>query len=170
MQLYNAEAYKDWSDNALEPCPNCSRRFLPDRLVVHLRSCKTPIVKEPPGISKLLMPSAKIRHEPLLKEEKKVKKKPESFAAILKAAKGAKVPKMPDMVIVPGGKGASAIVSKKKVGGLEPADIERKECPSCGRKFAADRLDVHYNICGKGKKDMKKDMNKGAAAFKPTFD
>ncbi|KAG5507541.1 hypothetical protein JKF63_06490 [Porcisia hertigi] len=26
--------------NNLEPCPNCGRKFLPDRLVVHLRSCR----------------------------------------------------------------------------------------------------------------------------------
>lgn len=35
----NEEQFKEFVSN-LEPCPNCGRRFLADRLVVHLRSCK----------------------------------------------------------------------------------------------------------------------------------
>ncbi|CAC9479469.1 conserved hypothetical protein [Leishmania infantum JPCM5] len=33
------EQFQEFMNN-LEECPNCSRRFLPDRLVVHLRSCR----------------------------------------------------------------------------------------------------------------------------------
>lgn len=33
------EQFQEFINN-LEACPNCSRRFLPDRLVVHLRSCR----------------------------------------------------------------------------------------------------------------------------------
>ena len=40
MKEYNDEAFKDWNEKALVPCENCGRTFLPDRLVVHLRSCK----------------------------------------------------------------------------------------------------------------------------------
>eukprot|EP00758_Cryptobia_borreli_P007157 Tbor_TRINITY_DN5253_c1_g2::TRINITY_DN5253_c1_g2_i2::g.16043::m.16043 len=32
------EQFREFTQN-LEPCPNCGRKFLPDRLVVHLRSC-----------------------------------------------------------------------------------------------------------------------------------
>jgi len=42
MQQYNEEAFKDWNDKVLEPCERCGRTFLPDRLIVHLRSCKGP--------------------------------------------------------------------------------------------------------------------------------
>lgn len=38
-ESYNEEAFKDFNDKALVPCHNCNRTFLPDRLVVHLRSC-----------------------------------------------------------------------------------------------------------------------------------
>ena len=38
IEAYNDAAYDAWSKD-LEPCPNCERRFLPDRLVVHMRSC-----------------------------------------------------------------------------------------------------------------------------------
>lgn len=36
----NETAYKDYKEVSLFPCPNCNRRFLPDRLEVHLRSCR----------------------------------------------------------------------------------------------------------------------------------
>jgi len=36
----NNDAYKMWNDEVLVPCENCGRTFLPDRLTVHLRSCK----------------------------------------------------------------------------------------------------------------------------------
>lgn len=40
LEEYNNDAFKNYNEKALEPCPNCSRTFLPDRLVVHLKSCK----------------------------------------------------------------------------------------------------------------------------------
>lgn len=39
-EAYNEEAFKNYNENALERCENCGRTFLPDRLVIHLRSCK----------------------------------------------------------------------------------------------------------------------------------
>lgn len=36
----NDQAYEIYSKEALVPCENCGRTFLPDRLLVHLRSCK----------------------------------------------------------------------------------------------------------------------------------
>ena len=39
MEAYNNEAFKNYNDKALDPCPNCGRTFLPDRLTIHLRSC-----------------------------------------------------------------------------------------------------------------------------------
>jgi len=39
MEQYNEKAMKEYNDKALDKCPNCGRTFLPDRLVVHLRSC-----------------------------------------------------------------------------------------------------------------------------------
>lgn len=42
QDAFNEEAYKEYNDKALEKCVNCGRTFLPDRLVVHYKSCKTP--------------------------------------------------------------------------------------------------------------------------------
>ena len=39
MESYNNDAMKSYNDKALDACPNCGRTFLPDRLVVHLKSC-----------------------------------------------------------------------------------------------------------------------------------
>lgn len=36
----NDETYQIFTKEALVPCENCGRTFLPDRLIVHLRSCK----------------------------------------------------------------------------------------------------------------------------------
>lgn len=45
MAEYNEEALKNWNDKVLDKCPNCGRTFLPDRLLVHLKSCKGPGAK-----------------------------------------------------------------------------------------------------------------------------
>ena len=36
---YNDQAYKNWDQNILEPCPHCARTFLPDSLKYHLKAC-----------------------------------------------------------------------------------------------------------------------------------
>jgi hypothetical protein len=59
MEEYNADAFKNYNEKALEPCPNCGRTFLPDRLVVHLKSCKGPGgsgAKQAPAQNKNLSP------------------------------------------------------------------------------------------------------------------
>ncbi|KAG5494909.1 hypothetical protein JIQ42_02525 [Leishmania sp. Namibia] len=40
VELYNQLQMSAFTDAALSPCLNCGRTFLPDRLQVHLRSCK----------------------------------------------------------------------------------------------------------------------------------
>ena len=74
MQQYNEEAFKDWNEKALVPCGNWGRTFLPDRLTIHLRSCKpkdskTPLVKD--GKAVKLSP---IKERPERKAPSSVKK------------------------------------------------------------------------------------------------
>lgn len=45
MDEMNDKAFKMFNEEALIPCDLCGRTFLPDRLKVHLRSCKGPKVK-----------------------------------------------------------------------------------------------------------------------------
>ena len=43
MDELNNQAFETYNKEALVPCENCGRTFLPDRLIVHLRSCKKKI-------------------------------------------------------------------------------------------------------------------------------
>lgn len=79
MQQYNEEAFKDWNEKALVPCENCGRTFLPDRLTVHLRSCKpkvsqTPQVKDGKAVklSPIRQPNGGVKHPASVKREKKI--------------------------------------------------------------------------------------------------
>ena len=49
VSAYNEAAFDSYNKDALMPCPNCGRTFLPDRLQVHLRSCRKP--NKPPDIN-----------------------------------------------------------------------------------------------------------------------
>ena len=40
MEAQNAAAFQQFNDKAMAACPNCARTFLPDRLTIHLRSCR----------------------------------------------------------------------------------------------------------------------------------
>ena len=40
LDEYNEAAFSKWDQEALVSCPHCQRTFLPDRLKIHLRSCK----------------------------------------------------------------------------------------------------------------------------------
>lgn len=40
-QPISVDAHADWKEQDLKPCPHCRRTFLPERLDVHLRSCRS---------------------------------------------------------------------------------------------------------------------------------
>ncbi|KAG5496413.1 hypothetical protein JKF63_02715 [Porcisia hertigi] len=40
IEMYNQLQLDAFNEASLSPCPNCGRTFLPDRLQIHLRSCK----------------------------------------------------------------------------------------------------------------------------------
>ncbi|CAG9580490.1 conserved hypothetical protein [Leishmania major strain Friedlin] len=57
VELYNKLQMEAFNDTALSPCPNCGRTFLPDRLQVHMKSCK-------PGKTAKPVPTAASRVAP----------------------------------------------------------------------------------------------------------
>ena len=69
---YNKEAEKIYKDVNFVACPNCSRKFLPDRLELHLKGCKTISKikgKSPERVnSNTITSSTKILEEKLNKE------------------------------------------------------------------------------------------------------
>jgi hypothetical protein len=40
LEEFNNHAYNSYFEHTLVPCQNCGRKFLPDRLEVHFKSCK----------------------------------------------------------------------------------------------------------------------------------
>jgi len=44
---YNEKTLKKWNDEVLLPCENCGRTFLPDRLEIHLKSCRAAEASQP---------------------------------------------------------------------------------------------------------------------------
>ena len=57
MEEYNNAAAKSFNENGMDACPNCARTFLPDRLIVHLRSCNKAHGKTGNEMSKSMSPS-----------------------------------------------------------------------------------------------------------------
>jgi hypothetical protein len=47
VELYNEQAFKNFNEKSLEPCPNCARTFLPDSLKIHLKGCNKAHGKPP---------------------------------------------------------------------------------------------------------------------------
>lgn len=47
LERFNQAEMEAYNTTALAPCPNCGRTFLPDRLEVHLRSCKPGAAAKP---------------------------------------------------------------------------------------------------------------------------
>lgn len=164
MEQYNEDAYTDWKEKALEACPNCGRTFLPDRLTVHLRSCKAPVDDDGSKANKPknLMPSAKVK-EIDESQPKKEKKKPESIAHLIREAREA--------AKNDAGK-ANTIAAKKSkpMNAAPPANDDRTPCPCCNRKFAPDRFDVHYNICSKKNGVPAKSSGGAKPGFKASYD
>eukprot|EP00826_Nyctotherus_ovalis_P034888 TRINITY_DN2946_c0_g1_i8.p1 TRINITY_DN2946_c0_g1~~TRINITY_DN2946_c0_g1_i8.p1 ORF type:complete len:423 (-),score=150.52 TRINITY_DN2946_c0_g1_i8:150-1418(-) len=161
MEKYNADAFQDWNEKVLEPCPNCGRTFLPDRLQVHLKSCKGP-KEDAKEKAKNSMASAKAK-EASEDQPKKEKKKPESIAHLIRAARLATKEDTSKANTV-------APTKSKAMNAEAPSDDGRTPCPLCNRKFAPDRFDVHYNICAKKNGGPVKSSGGAKPGFKASYD
>lgn len=119
-QAYNDEAFQEYNEKSLEPCPNCGRTFLPDRLVIHLRSCGGAKTKESPTKGSPVRGGAK---------KSPVRSSPK---AGLGKAKSSGVPKT--KISKPSSKGPGA---------MPPGII----CYICGRKYGTKSIDIHIKQC-----------------------
>lgn len=174
-------------EQGLSPCPHCGRTFLPDRLQVHLRSCRGSNSQQgrataPPsssGGSKQQTPPRRPAGPPVLPRcylcgqqfgttsigihvPQCYAKKQAQWEAADATTRG-QAPKHPDTVNWKG-EGLSKEQQndeqfKEFVNNLEP-------CPHCGRKFLADRLVVHLRSCkpGSTSKPLANTSNSGASS------
>eukprot|EP00347_Sterkiella_histriomuscorum_P001028 403373615 len=138
LEEYNNDAYKNYNEKVLEPCPNCGRTFLPDRLQVHLRSCK--------GSGSDMKASNTRKPEenkasPQIGGGKMAQSmKVQSQAEMLSSSQGS-----PN-----GGKmGGSSAGQQKSPGGLSQTFKKPKTlvCYICGREFGTSSLDIHIKSC-----------------------
>lgn len=138
---YNIERMNEaaWqaSQANLAPCDNCGRTFLPDRLIVHQRSCKPgkplkPLTPSRPSTS--TRPSTVTLENPRILKHEMLKKKMSSDASSGYFS-GPGVPPPPytpqpterDVLHAPG---------------------QFSQCPNCKRSFLPDRLEMHMKSCG----------------------
>jgi ribosomal protein L32 len=59
IDRYNDEMFEQFNNN-LSECPNCGRTFLPDRLQVHLKSCKPGNSASPASNRRIAQPSSSV--------------------------------------------------------------------------------------------------------------
>ncbi|XP_006812092.1 zinc finger protein 474-like [Saccoglossus kowalevskii] len=162
--------YNEAADQAylqqLSPCPNCARTFLPDRLQVHMRSCrpkggaaaprpqengtaerpKTVTLKsagtgKPPTVicyicSREFGSKSIAIHEPQCLEKWKAENNQ------LPKEQRRPLPKKPEMFA-----GGKASVQDMNEAAWKASQGNLSPCPNCGRTFQPSRLPVHRRIC-----------------------
>ncbi|KAL4227285.1 hypothetical protein ACF0H5_012731 [Mactra antiquata] len=139
----------------LIPCSNCARRFAPDRLPVHQRSCKpkdgapqpeakAPVIRKPPSMVCYICgrefgtKSISI-HEPQCLEKWKVQN------AKLPPGQRRPEPKKPEVRTI-GAKGTYDVEAMNEAA-YQSAMSNLVPCGNCGRTFNPDRLAVHQRSC-----------------------
>ncbi|KAF5400499.1 hypothetical protein PHET_05511 [Paragonimus heterotremus] len=163
LEASNEMAWES-SKQQLIPCPGCGRRFLPDRLEVHQRSCMKGNAQSGSGLSgakcSLTPPPAKPKtvicyicgreygtksigiHEPQCLE--KWHRQNEQ----LPRQQRQKAPERPKD-LPPASE--SYDLEKYNETAREAAQANLAQCRNCGRTFNPDRIAVHERICKKTK-------------------
>eukprot|EP01060_Flectonema_neradi_P016157 TRINITY_DN2274_c1_g1_i1.p1 TRINITY_DN2274_c1_g1~~TRINITY_DN2274_c1_g1_i1.p1 ORF type:complete len:832 (+),score=119.26 TRINITY_DN2274_c1_g1_i1:96-2591(+) len=167
IEKFNEEQYKDFSQN-LAPCENCGRKFLPDRLVVHLRSCRpngsSGVGKSPPmnpqNPQQHRSPGAKPQmlvcylcgqqygtkslsiHQPQCYSKK--------LAQWQDGDPQTRGPKPRDPKDNPDGPPEGMSREEWNNQQFDDHNKQLSKCPHCSRTFLPDRLQVHLRSCGGG--------------------
>jgi hypothetical protein len=168
VDAYNEAAYSAWSGD-LVPCPHCQRKFLPDRLPVHLRGCdKRPAdaeTKTSDGLTeweraqgkksageKKQLPFCHLCGRQFGTASLKIHLK--ECAKKYEREKGRPAPPAPEMLNMltgddrPIGKGSAKAWEEYNEAAWAAAQSALEPCPHCGRTFSGkDRLAVHLRSC-----------------------
>ena len=114
---YNREAYRIYETNSRIPCKYCGRKFNPDSLMVHWRSCE----KSAQANASSTLPGG-----------------------LNKAGLGQQQ-RGPNATVNPNFMPVGRSHSNPMMGAYE--EVERMPCPKCGRQFALDRISKHETTC-----------------------
>ena len=161
---FNAAAEEGWNDS-LVPCPNCGRTFLPDRLEIHLRSCRgssgarLPPSTPPPPVaagrspsprgpaSKLTLPVCHICGRQFGTSSLEIHLK--TCRVKYERENGKPAPELPKDI--PTNKPVkSREWSEFNAAAEEGWNGSLAPCPHCGRTFLPDRLEIHLRSCRGG--------------------
>ncbi|CAF0998092.1 unnamed protein product [Brachionus calyciflorus] len=136
-----------WQASKLQlvECENCGRKFQPDRLMVHQRSCR------PGNTSKKINASNNYQND--YDDGGYDEPKPAVRNAPAFKPRGGQPGNSLDSL--PVGKGSNQIVIDNNQGPLNLVP-----CPNCDRRFASDRIQVHISACTGQKKRKVFDMTK----------
>jgi len=175
VDAQNEAAWESYKNN-LVPCPNCTRTFLPDRLEVHLRSCKgsggggggsaegggggnasSPQSRPRTGESKApVRPKMLVCYicgreygsKSLSIHEPQCMKKWEQEQSQLPKHLRRPRPKKPEFPQEAGsGGGSPGGVDAQNEAAWESYKNNLVPCPNCTRTFLPDRLDIHLKSC-----------------------
>lgn len=169
MEAMNEAAFQASKLQLLE-CENCGRRFQPDRLGVHQRSCKPGNVAKRIGAAQPSRPGgldeeydeeyqplqtqAQTRQQPQIHQIKSNPAANGSSVAPMKKATQIGVANVDSLPIKkPASNNPAAIYNNAQdptASGGGSSNLW--PCPECGRKFASDRLQVHVATHNKEKK------------------
>lgn len=146
IEMMNEAAYQAAQSNLIA-CENCNRTFLPDRLLVHQRSCKPGNVSKPLGMRQMPAPerpsTVTLSNPKILKRENMddnsftSRGKPQQSDGLGGLSAG---PRGPPPSYTP----RPPSTSKNEV---LHAPGEFSECPSCKRSFLPGRLEMHMKSC-----------------------
>ncbi|CDW76549.1 UNKNOWN [Stylonychia lemnae] len=180
LEQYNDNALKEYNDKALDRCPNCGRTFIPDRLVVHLRSCNKAHGKSPDegpkggmsssgGMNSNSSPSKEI-HIKSCKQKWEIeesKKPPKERRPVPDA------PKSFDEVVIGAKSGQGADIQQYNEDAFKQYnEVSLVPCHNCGRTFLPDRLQIHLKSCDKAHHSQKKggeDVSKSTSSLSESF-
>eukprot|EP00928_Gymnodinium_smaydae_P036295 TRINITY_DN25389_c0_g2_i6.p1 TRINITY_DN25389_c0_g2~~TRINITY_DN25389_c0_g2_i6.p1 ORF type:complete len:446 (-),score=46.53 TRINITY_DN25389_c0_g2_i6:557-1894(-) len=165
LEQYNKAAQEKFNDEGMMACQNCGRTFLPDRLEVHLRSCKP---KAPPGKAPPAAPRQFQGERPPPADEKQQAMPPSVTCHICGRGFGTKsidihipqcaqkweqaeaqkpldqrrpLPQRPDVTV------SGDLEQYNKAAQEKFNDEGMMACQNCGRTFLPDRLEVHLRSC-----------------------
>jgi hypothetical protein len=166
VDAYNEAAYSAWSGD-LVPCPHCQRKFLPDRLPVHLRGCdKRPAdaeTKTSDGLTeweraqgkksgeKKQLPFCHLCGRQFGTASLKIHLK--ECAKKYEREKGRPAPPAPEMLNMltgddrPIGKGSAKAWEEYNEAAWAAAQSALEPCPHCGRKFNQNAAERHIPKC-----------------------
>ncbi|XP_070541833.1 zinc finger protein 474-like [Ptychodera flava] len=172
VQEMNEAAWQSSQAN-LVPCPNCKRTFNPDRLSVHLRSCKsgsgaksagrgraqasshsntppaptkTPVMRRPPTVICYIC-GREFGSKSISIHEPQCLKKWHVQNDQLPRELRRPEPKKPEVQLIKGAAGGSYNIDVINEAAWKSSQANLAPCPNCGRTFLPDRLQVHLRSC-----------------------